>query len=234
MGPQRRFVTVAVMASVLGSIVGLVPAASAVAAKPRTAEETVELVPMVELWGDQEGIDWNDPRNTEVLNAAKKLRTVKVRVSADASPADRFKALDAEGTKAEVDWQRQLDNQMRSARDAKSQTIYGNCGWSSITLQDSGPSYEAYVKSAFSINKPGYAYRTNVHVWDTSALDPSAWDFPDTGNLYGATSYWDDFVFDVDERGASYGAKLDRGEVSTSSGTWCYTGVPQVDNVIIY
>lgn len=111
----------------------------------------------------------------------------------------------------------------------------GNCGWSSILLVDASGYLDAYVKGTFSVKWPATVYRTNINVWDTSWRDFTEWNFPETGNLNYATSWWDDFRFDVDESGEFYGAKLDRGDVYIPSrNNWCVTAGPTVDNVQIH
>lgn len=55
--------------------------------------------------------------------------------------------------------------------------------------------------------------------------------------LNGFTNWYDDFTFNVDDRGADYDGELNRADVWTTGGpngsTWCYTVNPMVTAVVI-
>ncbi|WP_448070777.1 hypothetical protein [Georgenia yuyongxinii] len=107
----------------------------------------------------------------------------------------------------------------------------GNCGWSSITLNPGwGAGYSLYVKGTIALNKPGYAYRTNIMVFSSAATDFLVWNYPETGSLNGGSSWWDDFTMTVPTM-QKYGASLNRAEVYVGNNTWCYTLGPHVDGV---
>jgi hypothetical protein len=160
--------------------------------------------------------------------AAARLAAVHVNLPAQTA-GERRAALDAAGKKADATWRASLKRKMTTNKTAR---VYGSCGWSEVTLSNATGDNIGYAGSRFVINRPGYAYRVNVHVWDTAAFDFSTWDFPDTGNLGGGTSYSDYFTFRVDENGY-YGAQLNRGDVYVGGASWCSTGRPRVDDVHI-
>jgi len=94
------------------------------------------------------------------------------------------------------------------------------------------------VTAKFQINRSGWAYRTNEHIWDPRWTDFSDWNWPETGNLSGTSSWYDDFTFNVDDRGADYDGELNRADVWTTGGpngsTWCYAINPKVTAVVIW
>lgn len=160
--------------------------------------------------------------------------TLRIRVPADAP--QRVK--DAAVTKAIADYrtdQHQRAVTAGTVTPKATDTKYGNCGASTLEFRDAiGMYYTGYVDVRWVTDWAGTAYRVNTHVWDTSAFDPSAWNYPATGNLNGSRFYRDDYYVNVDESGAKYGAKMDRGEVYIpSKKQWCYTKGPSVDNVTI-
>lgn len=153
-----------------------------------------------------------------------------VRVVLPAQTAgERRAAPDAAGTKAVTTWKKAA---LTAPRTNKTARVYGNCGWSEVSLSNATGDDIGASGSRFVLNRPGYAYRVDVHVWDTADFDVSSWDFPDTGNLDGDTSYADSFTFRVDENGY-HGAHLTRGDVLVGGFTWCTTGRPRVDDVRI-
>lgn len=236
---MRRTLLTAITLSALalGTGTGLTSPASA--AKEKVDAE-VTLYSMVELPGDESGPYWDDPRTQEALEANAKLKPKKVRIDGTLDENEQEQVLTEAAEAAMTQWEAEL-SQASGASDIPGDVgtqaydqVSGNCGWSSIRLDDAFGTYYAYVKARFSIIRPGFAYRTNIHVWDTAWNDFSEWNFPETGNLNGATSWWDDFTFRVDESGAKYGATLNRADVYTSNGTWCHSGNPTVDNVQIF
>ena len=110
-------------------------------------------------------------------------------------------------------------------------TVTGNCGWSSVTLEDAWGTYVAYYKARFGLNRPGTTFTMNEHVWDPSFWDFSNWVWTESGNLGGGSSWFDDFTFSVDAQ-TTYSAELD-GEVYVGDG-WCMTAGAQVNDVRIY
>lgn len=109
-------------------------------------------------------------------------------------------------------------------------TVVGNCGWSSVTLEDVSGIYVGYYQGRFGLDRPGTTFTMNEHVWDPSFWDFSSWVWTDTGNLGGGTSWSDSFTFSVDAQ-TNYSAELD-GEVYVGNG-WCITTGAQVNNVFI-
>lgn len=207
-------VAVCVVAAFLGSAGG-----SPAHGETTVADRTVTVAPVVGVVGSKSSPDPSALRDAEQV-VARSARTVRLSGTASQQAA-QLRSLRAKAREASVD----------SFRSATAR-VTGSCGWSEITLEDTSAYKGAYVKGRFSINRPGYAYRTNIKVWDTAALDLSEWNWPETGNLNGGTSWWDDFTFTVDEAFEFYGAQLSRGDVYTSKG-WCTTGRPKVDGVLI-
>lgn len=227
---HAKSIVTAVLAAALISTLVSSPGSAA----SNKSDRVAVLHPMMVLNGDESGINWDDPHNQATVDAVSKLKPKKVRLDGSLTFAEQEALITEAGESAVIQWQTELDQQAGDSTVNKTQRIYGDCGWSEITLQDAFGTYVAYAQARFSINRPGYAYRVNVHVWDTYWGDFSTWDFPDTGTLNGGRSYSDDFTFRVDESGQKYGAKLNRGEVYVGGNNWCYTGVPTVDSVTIF
>jgi hypothetical protein len=110
-------------------------------------------------------------------------------------------------------------------------TVYGDCGWSSVTLSDAAGHYGAYYTARFALTMPANTYVMNEHVWDPLWYDFSDWRWTETGGLSGGTSWFDSFTFSVDDAGRGYSAELD-GDVDVFNGYFVTTGA-QVDNVWI-
>lgn len=226
---MKKF-TAAVVSAGLGvcclAFLGTSPAQAAPTGQKLSAA-VVLLEPMVVY--ASEGQPWPDAADrTAAEKAADKLAAVRVELPAQ-SADQRRQALDAAGKKADAGWRAALKRKMTTHKTAR---VYGSCGWSEVSLSNATGDNIGAAGSRFVINRPGYAYRVNVHVWDTAAFDFSTWDFPDTGNLSGGTSYSDSFTFRVDENGY-YGAQLTRGDVYVGGANWCSTGRPRVDDVHI-
>lgn len=212
---------------------GLLVAASQTSAEAGQNEgKKVVLFPMLSFASPESGPDADAIAGADAM--ATELGAITATLPAG-TEAEQEAALQVAGADANAKWKKKLE-QIQSTNGggetAKTSRIYGDCGWSEITLQNATGDNIGYVQARFQINRPGYAYRVNVHVWDTAWNDFSEWDFPDTGSLYGGTSYEDSFTFRVDENNY-YGAKMNRGEVYVGNNTWCYTGVPTVDDVWI-
>jgi hypothetical protein len=227
---MKRKISAAVLPAAVGACCLTLLGAAPAEAAPTAAElpaSVVVLEPMVSY--KSESAPWPAAADrTAAERAAAKLAAVRVALPAQ-SADQRRAALDAAGKKADAKWKAALRPTRTTNKTAR---VYGSCGWSEVTLSNATGDNLGYAGSRFVLNRPGYAYRVNVHVWDTAAFDFSNWDFPDTGNLNGGTSYSDYFTFRVDENGY-YGAQLNRGDVYVGGVNWCSTGKPRVDDVHI-
>lgn len=208
--------------SVLVALLCMAPSQAAQAEPSPTASNGWALIsPMLPLNGGMERASANDIKRADSYITA---HGVRVKLTGDLTQRSRQLAAARRAL---------LMGSSSTVSPNAADRIDGNCGWSEITFADTTGTRAAYVTAKMVINKPGFAYRTNIHIWDTSAWDFSEWNFPETGNLNGGRSWRDDFTMHVDESGQKYGAQLNRGEINTGPHfyDWCYTGKPKVDNV---
>ncbi|WP_258725228.1 hypothetical protein [Cellulomonas sp. NS3] len=87
------------------------------------------------------------------------------------------------------------------------------------------------MSAAFSLNRSGFQYATDVLLFSTSIVDGRTAHLPDSGNLNGRTLWRKETVFYVPSA-QNYGGTLINAEVTTENGV-CYTGGPRVDGVPI-
>lgn len=145
------------------------------------------------------------------------------------------------GTSAEVDaaiaqWKSNVTTGASAApgtiQPMASQTIFGDCGWSSIEVRDpilSTPT--GYMKAEFQLNTPGTTYETDTLLFSSSFWDTWTLHVPRAGNLNGGTHWSTAGLFNVPSA-QNYGGTLINATVAVSGGT-CDTSGPHVDNVYI-
>jgi len=158
---------------------------------------------------------------------------VLVTVPAEAKGKERhqhiMREIDKEWSKAEAKAKAKAAGDITTSVAVKDER-WGSCGYSYVEL-DQAWEGQFVAGGGFNINKPGYAYRLNVRVWDPDWLSTFERNFPETGNLNGsryATVYGNDSYPQTDD----YRASLNRGDVYVGGNAWCSTVGPVVQKYL--
>lgn len=212
-------------------------APSAVAGEKKLPAKRVVVQSAVIVSGDAAGPDPQDP--TVKAAARGKYQPAEVSFTVPAGTAKAQKKAEKEAMdRAQAELTRRAeDSSGKGGTEVTTQAfaeIGGNCGYSAVSLTDFEGYETASVMAGINLFYPFYAYRVNVHVWNTSAWDGWDKDLPRTGNNSGAQQWGWSWRIQINDSGDKYGAKMNRGEVYLGNDRWCYTGEPKVDNVKIY